>query len=458
MYDSLRVKLRVPIFILGFLLCSSGAFPDGETPGSRASLSLEESIRIAFKNNKDIQIQEQEILAAKAGILGARSEFLPKVNANAGYSHTGTVLKIAPQPGAKKDPGIFIGFENRNNLGLELNQNLYNGGGNTAGLHQAELKFRIQETSLRSRKLDTEFEAKRLYYGLLLAYESERIARDLLEQAKSHYEEVQQKYNNGTASRFDLLQSKVQVSKLTPELIKATNAVSLIGADFKKLLGFKMQENVSLKDTLHYNPIQVEENEFLKTAYSNNPEVMLLALGVDVGKWSIDKAKAADRPQVNVGLGYDYTSNDVGDMFNSWHDNWNAGISVSVPIFDGYSSKAKVDEAKARYAQAILQKDNFSDQIAVDIKRACLDLQKAQAIIDSQKDSVEESKEALKISEVSYANGEGTNLDVLDSQVSLSQIEKNLSEGVYDYLMAQAFLDRTRGMNWLKEEGNEKKN
>ena len=458
MNKNLSIGLRIPVFILGFLLCSSYAFPEGDAPGSQAFLSLDETIRIAFKNNKDIQVQEQEILAAKAGILGARSEFLPKVDINAGYSHAGTVLKMAPQPGAKKDPGIFTGFENSNSLGLELNQNLYNGGANTAGLHQAQLKLQIQETSLRARKLDTEFEAKRLYYGLLLAYETERIARDLLGQAKSHYEEVRQKFDNGTASRFDVLQSKVQVSKLAPELIRAQNAVSLIGAELKKLLGVKMQENISLKEKLSYNPILVQENEFLKTAYLDNPEVTLLALGVDAGKWSITRAKAADRPQVNAGLGYNYISNDVGDMFNSRHSNWNSGISVSIPIFDGFSSKAKVDEAKARYAQAVLQKDDLSDRIAVDIKKACLDLQKAQSLIDSQKDSVEEAKEALKISEVSYANGEGTNLDVLDSQVSLSQIEKNLSEGIYDYLMAQAFLDRTRGMNFLKEDSNEKKN
>jgi outer membrane protein TolC len=118
---------------------------------------------------------------------------------------------------------------------------------------------------------------------------------------------------------------------------------------------------------------------------------------------------------------------------------------VSLPVFDGYSTKAKVDQARARYEQAVLAKEDLGEQIAVDIRKACLDLKQAQAIIESQKDNIEEAREALKISEVSYDNGEGTNLDVLDSQVSLSQVQKNLSEGVYDYLMAKAFLDRTMG-------------
>jgi outer membrane protein TolC len=138
-------------------------------------------------------------------------------------------------------------------------------------------------------------------------------------------------------------------------------------------------------------------------------------------------------------------------MFNPRHNNWGIGVSVTIPIFDGFSSKAKVEEAKARYAQAGLEKTNFTDQIAVDIRQACLDLRNALAIIESQRDSVEEAKESLRLAGVRYDNGEGTNLDILDAQVSLAQIEENLAEGIYDYLMAEAALDRTRGVSYLKE-------
>jgi outer membrane protein TolC len=145
-------------------------------------------------------------------------------------------------------------------------------------------------------------------------------------------------------------------------------------------------------------------------------------------------------------------------MFNKRHNNWSAGVSISMPLFDGFSAKAKVDAARARYAQAIISKENLVDQIAVDVKQACLDLQQAEAIVNSQKDNVVEAKEALRIANVSYDNGEAKNLDVLDAQVSLSRIQQNLSEGIYDYLMARAELDRTLGLSFLKEAGNEKKN
>ena len=56
------------------------------------------------------------------------------------------------------------------------------------------------------------------------------------------------------------------------------------------------------------------------------------------------------------------------------------------------------------------------------------------------------------IAEVGYENGVMINLDVFDAQVSLGEVERNLAEGVYDYLMAKAFLDKTRGKEYFREE------
>jgi len=447
MMNKKRVIAVLTLVSLVFLI--SRGYCEENKAGKDISLSLEDAINMALKNNRDIQIQQEEISVAKANMLAAYGQFLPKVNLDAGYTHNGAILQI-PVAGSKKDPGIFSGYKNDNKLGVSIDDSIYNGGANFANFKQAKLGLEVQEETLRSRKLDLEFETKRLYYGLLLAYETERIAKDLVNQAQSHYEDVKNKFSQGTASKFDLLQSKVQVSKLIPELVKARNAIDSIMADFKKLLSLKMRDRITVKEKLAYSPIQINEEEFLKNAYMRRPEMILKSLGVDIGKWQIEMAKAGGRAQVNAGLAYNYRSDNPGNMFNNRHSNWSAGLNVTIPIFDGFSTKAKVQEAKARYAQAGLDKENLSDQIAVDIKRACLDLNQALSIIDASKDNIEEAKEALKIAGISYDNGAGTNIDILDTQVTLSQIEENYSQGIYDYLMAKAFLERSIGEGFLR--------
>jgi len=168
-------------------------------------------------------------------------------------------------------------------------------------------------------------------------------------------------------------------------------------------------------------------------------------------------AKSGWRPQINANAGYDFRSNNWGNMINKSHNNWNVGLTFSLAVFDGFSTKAKVDAAKVRYNQAVLTKENLVEQIAVDVRQACLDLKQAEAVINSQKDNVGQAKEALEIAKISYDNGEAKNLDVLDAQVSLGQIQTNLSQGIYDYLMAQAELERTLGKSFLAGGTNEEK-
>jgi outer membrane protein TolC len=463
-YNELKkiVLKSLSVFIPPFLLILTfySYFLFAAPADLKSELSLEDTLVIALQSNLDIQKEEKGILVAKADILDAVSKFLPNLNFNASYTHNDKVLA----------ENIFSGYSNDNIAGFSLNEALYSGGANLANFRQAQTGLKVQQETLRAKKLDVEFEAKRLYYGLLLAYETERIARELLGQAQAHYEDVKHKNKEGTASRFDLLQSKVKVSLLVPELIKAQNSVKLIKAELNKLLARKVDIPLEPTEKLSYSLREIKEAEFFKIAYLNKPEMILKSLGVDLSKWSISMAKAGYRPQVNLQANYSYRSNNIGNMINEKHRNWDAGISVSVPIFDGFSSKAKVDAAKALYLQANIEKENVGDQIAVDIRQACLDLKESENIINALKDNVDEAREALKISEISYDNGVGTNLDVLDAQVSLGQIQNNLAQAIYDYLMAGAYLDRTMGEDFVssaerggsakvlggKEEKNEK--
>ncbi len=437
MADKKRIIISV-VFLSAFFSFSFG-FCQENPLSSNTELTLTSVILTAFQNNKDIQMQEQEIAIANANILGATSAFLPQISLQGTYTYNDKVL----------NPNIFSGYKNDNLANLAFSESVYSGGANMANFKQAKLSLDVQQETLRAKKLDVEFDARRLYYGLLLAYETERITKDALTQAIAHCEDVKQMYKYGTASRFDLLQSGVQVSLLEPDVVRARNEIDSLKAELNKLLARDVDYPIETKEKLAYSFMKIDEKDFLKNAYLQRPEIKLKSLGIDIDKWGIQMAKSGYRPQVDISAGYSYRSSNLGNMFNEKQRNWNAGISINIPIFEGFSTKAKVDAAKAQYAQAKINKDNLVDQIAVEVRKACLDLKQAEAIIRSQRDNVEQAKEALRISEVSYANGVAVNLDVFDAQVSLAQIQKNLAAGTFDYLMAQAYLDHSIGKSVL---------
>ena len=443
------------IFFLALLSQPYASCDETSAPNTAGAivLALKDAINTAIMNNRNIQIQEEDVAYARANIVDATSAFLPHVSTGFDYTHNDSVLNPGPiAVNNRKDPGIFGGYKNDNLWSISATESIYNGGANIANFKQSKIGLKVQQETLRATKLEMEFETKRLFYGLLLAYETKRIAQDLVDQAQAHYEEVNTQFGQGTASKFDVLQSKVQVSRLMPQLVNADNSIYLIMAEFKKLLTINMKDEISIKGLLRCSYIDATEDLFLQEAYSRSPQMILKLLGVDMDKWGIEFAKAGWLPQVAALANYSYRSDDFSNMVNPRHDNWSVGVTASISLFDGFSTKAKVDEAKARYNQANLQKSDIIDAIAVDIKDGCLNLKKAKTVIESQEDSIGEAKEALRLSEVRFKNGVGINLDVLDAQVSLAQVEQNLAQGIYDYIMAKAFLDKTMGREFFKED------
>ena len=417
------------------------------------TFTLKDSINTAIANNRPIRIQQEQVDYARAAILYAKSAFLPQVGLSYGYTLNDAVPSFTKvEPGARKDPNIYFGFKNNNLIALSAKETVYDGGASIAALKESRLGLKVQEETLRAAKLDVEFEARRLFYGLLLGYETLRIAQDLVDQAKAHYEHTKSMFDQGTASKFDVLQSKVQVSKLMPQLINAQNAIDLIMADFKKLLVIDMSAPIAIDGKLGYKLIDITEDVFLKEAYNRNPQVILKLLGIDINKWAIEYAKAGWLPQVNATANYTFESDNINVLILPRQSLWNVGVQASIAIFDGFATKAKVDQAKAQYNQARLEKEDIFDRVAVDIKQACLNMKEAKTVIDSQKDSIVEATEALRLANVRFDNGVGINLDVLDAQTSLAQVEQNLAQGIYSYLMAKAQVNRVMGRQYSGEE------
>lgn len=446
------------LFIAFFCFLPVGFSANNSRQEEVVKLTFSDSLELAFKNNKDILIKDQDINIADADILESYSKFIPHIDVATGYQYTDAVLNLGPLGrGGKKAMGIVTGYRNNNIHSFTISESLYNGGENIAKLAQAKVDFKIAQQELRLEKINTDFEARRLYYGLLFAIEVAKINQDFVDQARAHYRDVNRKYKQGTVSRYDLLQSRVQVAKAIPELIASRNDIEIIAADLKKLLGLPIQSKVKALDKLVCTIIDVDELSSLDFAYKHNPQMILKILGVDISKLDIDVARSSGLPQVDIGGEYNWKSNNTADMYNDYHNNWNAKITFSMPIFDGFYTRARVDAAKARYAQSKLSKENTVDQIAVNIKQACLDLRENSSIIHYQKKALVEAQEALRISIVSYDVGESTNLDVYDSEVSLSKIRKNLSSAIYDYIMAKASLDKNMGILSLAGEELENK-
>ena len=127
------------------------------------------------------------------------------------------------------------------------------------------------------------------------------------------------------------------------------------------------------------------------------------------------------------------------------YDDWNVGVRLSVPLFDGDIRKRRVDQAALEQRQVNLQRDDARNRIASEVEQAFGGLAEARARLTHATQGEVEAREALRIETLRYHNGESTITDLLGAESALWAAAANRLQAGYDITASQARLLRAMG-------------
>ncbi len=137
-------------------------------------------------------------------------------------------------------------------------------------------------------------------------------------------------------------------------------------------------------------------------------------------------------------------------------DHWTVGIGAQVPLWNWKKTAAGVRKARSRLEQAKIQLKKTKDHIRLQVRKAFLDLGKAQKNITAAETALETGREAYRLARASYQAGAGTNTDVLDARTALSRAEANHAQALFEYNVALAALRRAVGTTIMDRKEIEK--
>jgi outer membrane protein TolC len=126
------------------------------------------------------------------------------------------------------------------------------------------------------------------------------------------------------------------------------------------------------------------------------------------------------------------------------------GVRLSWALFDGFLTKGKVVEAKARRGRASEAKAETMRQVELQVRTAWSDLRTARAVLDAQVENVRTAQRSLEIAKARHNEGAGTQLDVLDAQSALTQARGQYVNALRDHSVARARLLRATGADVAK--------
>ncbi len=451
------MKKTLPIFLF-LVLFSINSNASNEPFGSAQGepLTIEESINVALKNNLTIVAAQKKVKAYEGRVGQAFSGFLPSLILQGEYGNvyqspisTTVVMGGIPQT-------VSMGIDETSvtqDYMLSLKQPLYAGGSIVNSYNIALKELEIAKEDLRNAELDLIYNVYSAYFGVILAKKSYSLALESLNMAKAHLERVNAMYSVGTAIKADVIRTEIQVANAEERLKETEKKLELAKNSFNNTLGRDLGEEVALSEE-EFNLDEmyaVKYEEFLDEAYKNRPDLISLKKNREIAESGLSLAYSGFYPKFFVVGNYgsksiDYPQSKIKFDVNSW----NALLTGSWNIFDGLNTPNKISEATNNLEMVKSNEENLKKGVAVEIKDATMSLNDALARVKSTNKTVDLATENLKISELRYKEGVGTNIDVIDAQVTLYDAKVNNLKAKHDYELAKAKINKAVGREVFK--------
>ncbi len=439
------MKLLVARFaivtVMALSVVSLPAAPQPEQP-MPATLDLKTAVSFALENNFAIR-EARERIRQQAGVeIQVRAREIPNVSASGSYTDNAKAISQYAPP-----------TSNTWDISLQARQVLFAGGGVTASIKGARLTREAAELEMEGI-INTQLLAVRTQFcTVLLDKEKITVQEENVRLLEKQLQDAQSRFNAGSTSNFDVLRAQVALANGQPPLIQARNDYRIAIEQLRQVLGFvtptagvDVARVPELVGSLAVGEqVKIELADALEAAHAKRPELQQLARIEQAGEQNIKAVRAGFLPEFDLVGGYLWTRNPYA---GTWSDNlhgWTAGVQAQWNIFDGRATAGRVVQARSQLEQAKLSLAETTLAVDVQVRQAYSSLVEAWELVQASAKTIDQAQEALRLANVRYGVGTATQLDVLTSQVALTEARLNELQAGYGYHVALATLRQAMG-------------
>jgi len=415
-------------------------------------IDLDESIKLAQENNKEIQAEKYSLKSARWGKFDAFSNFLPRVSLNSAivridndtYEMANTPFQI---PGTGMEfPALFPIYRTTYSNNITVQQPIFNGGKIILGYQLANLVKRQAEITLENKELDISYTVASTYFGYLKLKNIQELTQKSISSSISHLQKVEKNFEVGTAKRSDVLQWEVKLNNDKTSNFEVENGLieiltfwnSLIGVDENIPTEIQLEKyDAGINDYAVMEPAEIKtaKQEFLNKVEMTSPTLNSIDLANKMMKKSYWMTKGNFLPSLNLQFDYQIESDDEFDF--SGDDNWNLVAAISVPLFTSGSNFSKVKQAKYELLKTNKQTEYARDNYMIAAENVFNKLITSARIINDNQVALEFAKENHKLINKLFEQGMVANSELLDAEIMLFGSEMNLISSYYDYVLTK---------------------
>jgi outer membrane protein len=449
-------KISIFLGILFFLLFGCSIILASE------ELTLEESIKIALEKSLSIYSAQEEIKAKEFEELSTKADFLPKLSTSYTYTHLDndtvnnakyTAYPYNPVTNSHFARSVSPLDTNAYQFNITATQPLFTGWRLTIERDLAVLGVDTAKIQKETVIQDLVLNVKEAYFGILKAEKLAKVAEQSVELLEAQLKVSQAFYDEGIIAKNNLLQTEVQMAQARQDMITATNRVEIAKSFFNTLLRRGLNQEVTVKDILDYNPVELILDQCMEKAGQNRPEIKEVSLNVMYAEKAIDLSKSSYYPSVTLIGNYQRETDDIllDSSPGEDPDNWTITLKGEWTFWEWRKKRHDVAAARAKLAKANYILTEIKDNIQLEVKEAYLSLREAEKNIQVAKKAVVQAEENFRMNEERYKQQVATSTDVLDALTLLTQARTNYFNALSEHNTAWARLERAMGEGYNAE-------
>ena len=415
---------------------------------SERTLTLDQAEAMAVEHNRQIRLAEESLVRAQAGVTAARATLLPSLSASGSYTRN-IEKPVMFLPAAFGGGSAEMGSNNAYAFSVTASQPLFLGFAGITGYRLAQTQHASAEQELAQTRQEVLLSVREAYLAAVLTRVLVDVQREAVAQAESSLAQVRRRYDVGQVSGFDLLRAQVQLSNTRPQLVNAQSNRRLADAGLRLVLGMEANETPVPADTLAEFRSQWLDrplDQLVQIAMQHRPDLIISDYSQRAASQGVSLSKSAYYPALIAFGTAQWQGQSESGMPDNFPRSTMAGLQLSWTLWDSWKTPSTVQQARVGLRQANVASDLTRDGARLEIQAAQEKLQSAAVNLQSQRETVGQAMEALRLSRVMYDNGSATQLDILNAQLALTASRMQYASNLHDYHIAHAQLEKALGL------------
>jgi outer membrane protein len=408
--------------------------------GSVLRLTLQEAVRLALKQNPQVQMAGISLAQSEKDKNIARSALLPQINAEVSETvrrsnfeaFTGRTI-----PGFPKQVGPFGVFQGGGSFSFPVFDltlwRKWQAAGDTVGDVEAQAKS-VQEQIILL--------VVSQYLGCLRENADVMAIKSRVDLAQALHQLAEDLEANGVGTRIDTLRANVTLQNEKQRLIVAETQSKTYLYTLAQLLNIDPHNTIELADVMEFFEVpDTDESEDLRRAYEARPEMQALNARIRATERQKQASKAARLPSIHTDGFWAYQGLTIGNSIPVYEYR----VRFSLPLFTGGRTGAEIARADLQMNKLLQEKTDLRNRIALEVKVA-------RAALDSARSELEVANLGLKLAgeEIVQARdrfeaGVTNNIEVITAQNELARANDNQINALYRCNQARADLAHAGG-------------